>query len=138
MEVSMDSRKFVLQKAGIIALGQAICVAAMIGVFALLGQFDMTVLWGGIVGGVLATFNFLFMGIGAMIAADKAMEDNVAGGNATVRMSYILRLAVLALVLFAFAKSGICNVFALVIPLVFTRPILTVTEFFRKPGEKKL
>jgi hypothetical protein len=77
------------------------------------------------------------MGIGAMIAADKAMEDNVAGGNATVRMSYILRLAVLALVLFAFAKSGICNVFALVIPLVFTRPILTVTEFFRKPGEKK-
>lgn len=133
----MDSRKFVLQKAGIIALGQAICVAAMIGVFALLGQFDMTVLWGGIVGGVLATLNFLFMGIGAMIAADKAMEDNVAGGNATVRMSYILRLAVLALVLFAFAKSGICNVFALVIPLVFTRPILTVTEFFRKPGEKK-
>ena len=126
----MDSRKFVLQKAGIIALGQAICVAAMIGVFALLGQFDMTVLWGGIVGGVLATLNFLFMGIGAM-------EDNVAGGNATVRMSYILRLAVLALVLFAFAKSGICNVFALVIPLVFTRPILTVTEFFRKPGEKK-
>ena len=133
----MDSRKFVLQKAGVIALGQVVCVAAMIGVFALLGQFDMTVLWGGIVGGVMATLNFLFMAIGAMMAADKAMEDNVTAGTATVRMSYILRLAVLAIVLFAFAKSGICNVVALVVPLVFTRPILTITEFFRKPGEKK-
>lgn len=133
----MDSRKFVLQKAGVIALGQAVCVAAMFGVFALLGQFDMTVLWGGIVGGVMATLNFLFMAMGAMMAADKAMEDNVTAGNATVRLSYILRLVVLAVVLFAFAKSGICNVVALVLPLVFTRPILTVTEFFRKPGEKK-
>lgn len=133
----MDSRKFVLQKAGVIALGQAVCVSAMVGIFALLGQFDMTVLWGGIVGGAMATLNFFFMAMGAMMAADKAMEDNVAGGNATVRLSYILRLAVLAIVLFAFAKSGICNVFALVLPLVFTRPILTVTEFFRKPGEKK-
>jgi hypothetical protein len=137
MEVSMDSRKFVLQKAGVIALGQVVCVAAMIGVFALLGQFDMTVLWGGIVGGVMATLNFFFMAIGAMMAADKAMEENVTAGTATVRMSYILRLAVLAIVLFAFAKSGICNVVALVVPLVFTRPILTITEFFRKPGEKK-
>lgn len=134
----MDSRKFVLQKAGVIALGQAVCVAAMFGVFALLGQFDMTVLWGGIVGGVMATLNFLFMAMGAMMAADKAMEDNVTAGNATVRLSYILRLVVLAVVLFAFAKSGICNVVALVLPLVFTRPILTVTEFFRKPGEKKV
>ncbi len=134
----MDSRKFVLQKAGIIALGQAVCVAAMVGIFALLGQFDMTVLWGGIVGGVMATLNFFFMAMGAMMAADKAMEDNVTAGTATIRLSYILRLVVLAVVLFAFAKSGICNVFALVLPLVFTRPILTVTEFFRKPGEKKV
>ena len=134
----MDSRKYVLQKAGVIALGQAVCVAAMVGIFALLGQFDMTVLWGGIVGGVMATLNFFFMAMGAMIAADKAMEDNVAAGTATVRMSYILRLVVLAIVLFAFAKSGICNVLALVLPLAFTRPVLTVTEFFRKPGEKKV
>lgn len=134
----MDSRKFVLMQSLKILLGQVVCVAAMVGIFALLGQFDMTVLWGGIVGGVMATLNFFFMAMGAMMAADKAMEDNVAGGTATVRLSYILRLVVLALVLFAFAKSGICDVFALVIPLAFTRPILTVTEFFRKPGEKKV
>ena len=113
----MDSRKFILKQTSIIAIGQAVCVGAMLGSFALLGQFDRSVLLGGTVGG------------------DKAVEQNVKGGNAVVRLSYALRLILLAVVLFAFAKSGLCNIFALVLPLVFTRPILTITEFFRKPGD---
>ena len=131
----MDSRKFILKKTAIIAIGQAVCVGAMLGIFALLNQFDRTVLLGGIVGGLAATVNFFFMALSAMLAADKAVAQDVKGGNAIVRLSYTLRLGVLALVLFAFAKSGLCNVFALVLPLVFTRPILTITEFFRKPGD---
>lgn len=131
----MDSRKFILKTTAIIALGQALCVGVMLGIFALLQKFDQTVLLGGVVGGLCATVNFFFMALGAMMAADKAVEQNVKGGNAMVRMSYMLRLLVLAVILFAFAKSGLCNVFALVLPLVFTRPILTITEFFRKPGD---
>ena len=131
----MDSRKFILKTTAIIALGQALCVGVMLGIFALLQKFDQTVLLGGIVGALCATVNFFFMALGAMMAADKAVEQNVKGGNAMVRMSYMLRLLALAVILFAFAKSGLCNVFALVLPLVFTRPILTITEFFRKPGD---
>ncbi len=137
MGVSMDSRKFVLKQTGIIAVGQAVCVAAMVGIFALLGQFEMTVLWGGIVGGVLAVLNFLTMAVGAMIAADKAVEQDVKGGQATVRTSMILRLAVIAIVLIAFAKSGLCNVLAMVLPLAFTRPVLMFAEFFGKAGGSK-
>ena len=133
----MDSRKYVLKQTAIIALGQALCVGAMVGVFALLGEFDTTVLWGGIVGGVLAVLNFLFMAVGAMVAADKAAQQDVKGGQATVRTSMILRLALLAVVLIAFAKSGICNVLAMVLPLAFTRPILMFAEFFGKAGGKK-
>ena len=128
----MDMRKFVLRQTGIVALGEAIGVAGMIGIFALLGSFDMTVLLGGIVGGLVATGNFLAMAIGVNIAADKAENQNVAGGKATIKSSYILRLAVMAIVLFAFAKSGLCNVIALVVPLIFVRITLTVAEFFRK------
>lgn len=128
----MNSRKIVLKETAVVAIGQVICVGAMIGVFALLGKFDMTVLVGGIAGGLLATLNFLFMAIGAMIAADKAEQQNVKGGNATIQQSYLLRLVVLFLVMFAFAKSGLCNIFALVLPLVFVRPIITIAEFFRK------
>lgn len=133
----MDSRKLVLQETAIITIGQVLCVAAMFGIFALLGKFDQTVLWGGILGGVLAILNFFFMAIGANLAADKAEADNVKGGKAIIQGSFMLRYLLLIVVLFAGAKSGFCNVVALVLPLVFTRPILTVGEFFRKSGENK-
>ena len=133
----MDSRKFILKQTAIIALGQVLCVGAMVGVFALLGQFNMAVLLGGVVGGLLAVLNFFFMAISAMRAADKAVEQNVKGGKATMQTSMIVRLAVLAIVLIAFAKSGLCNVLAMVLPLAFTRPILMLSEFFGKAGGSK-
>ena len=60
------------------------------------------------------------------------MDQNVKGGELTLRLSYFGRMAVMAVVLFALVKSGLCNVFATGLPLVFTRPILTLREFFRK------
>ena len=133
----MDSRKYVLKQTAVIALGQALCVSAMLGIFALLSQFNSTVVLGAIVGGLLAILNFFVMAMGAMIAADKAAEQDVKGGQTTVRMSMILRLGVMAVVLIAFAKSGLCNVLAMVLPLAFTRPILMFAEFFGKAGGKK-
>ena len=128
----MESRKFVIQKSLLILAGQAVCVSAMLGIFALLGRFDRSVLLGGIFGGLIATANFFFMAVGATIAADKAENQNVKGGQATIQASYLGRLVVMAVVLFALVKSGLCDVFAVVLPLAFTRPILTITEFFRK------
>lgn len=131
----MDSRKFVLKETAIVLLGEVLCSAVMVGIFALLGKFDRTVLLGAVVGAVLATLNFFFMAIGATLAADKAENQNVKGGKAMIQSSYLIRLVVLFAVLFAFAKSGLCNVIALVVPLIFVRPVLTIAEFFRKPGE---
>ena len=132
----MDIRKFILRQTGIVALGEAIGVGAMWGVFALLNAFDSTVLLGGIVGGLVAVGNFLAMAIGVSMAADKAQQQNVTGGQATIKGSFLLRMAVLFVILFAFAKSGLCNPIALVVPLVFVRFTLTIAEFFRrKPGD---
>lgn len=131
----MDSRKFILQHTGIIALGQLVCIVVMYGIFALLGKFNVGVVIGGLVGGTLAVANFFFMALSADMAADKAVGQDVKGGKNLIRSSYSLRLVALAVILFAFAKSGICNLFALVLPLAFTRPILTISHFFRKSGE---
>ena len=128
----MESRKFIFQETAIVTIGQVICIAVMLGVYALLGQFDRSVLLGGIFGGILAVANFFFMAVGASLAADKAEKQDVKGGKATIQLSYIARLAVLAVVLFALVKSGLCNVVTAVLPLAFTRPILSVGEFFRK------
>ena len=133
----MDMRKYVLRQTGVVALGEAIGVAIVIGIFALLGKFDFTVLLGGIVGGVVAVANFFVMAICVNIAADKAEAQNVNGAQSTIKGSYALRMIGMVVILFAFAKSGLCNVIALVVPLIFTRFTLTLQEFFRrKPGEK--
>lgn len=133
----IDSRKFVLKETGIVALGQALCVGLMIGIFALLGKFDTSVWLGGIAGGILAVANFFFMAISATVASEKAVNQNVKGGQLTMRLSYIVRLAVIFVILFALVKSGVCNVITAVLPLAFTRPVLFVAEFFRKSGEIK-
>ena len=130
----MDSRKMVLTQTGIVALGQIVGIAVMVGIFALLGQFNYTVLLGAMAGGIVATGNFLFMAIGLSLAADKAQAQDAKGGKAMVKSSYAVRTLVMFVVLFACAKSGHFNVIALAVPLLFVRPTLTVAEFFGKKG----
>lgn len=133
----MDSRKIVLQETGIVALGEVIGTALMCGIFALLGRFDLSVVYGGLIGAALATGNFFFMALGTCLAADKAEGQDVKGGQALIRSSYLLRFLVLCVVLFACGKSGLFNLFSLVLPLLFVRPTITIAEFFRKPGVKQ-
>ena len=132
----MDSKKIVWQETGIVALGVLLCTTLMVGVFAMLGKYDLSVLLGGAVGAVLSVGNFFFMAVSISLAADKAEHQEVNAGKLLVRNSYLLRLLVLAVLLFACAKSGVFNPFALVLPLTFVRPTLTVAEFFRKTGDK--
>ena len=135
--IDIDSRKFVLKETAIVALGQAVCVVLMLGIFALLGKWNTAVWLGGILGGVLAVANFFFMAISATVASEKAVAQDVKGGQLTMRLSYMVRLAVIFVILFALVKSGLCHVLTAVLPLAFTRPVLFVAEFFRKSGESK-
>lgn len=129
-----ESRKIVFRETAIIAAGEAVCCAVMAGVFALLGRFDMRVLWGTLIGYLLTVGNFFLMAVGTSLAADKAQEQNVSSGKNLIRVSMGLRYIILFVLLFAFGKSGLCNVFALVLPLVFVRPVIMFSEFFRKKG----
>ena len=131
----MDSRKNVFKETAVVAIGEVICVALMLAVFAMLGKFDSTVLLGGIIGGVLTVANFFFMAVGTSLAADKAENQDVKGGQAVIKSSYMLRMIALFVLMFACVRSGLCNVIALVVPLVFVRPVLTIGEFFRKKGD---
>lgn len=131
----MDSRKFIFKETGIVAVGTVIGSLIMFGIFALLSMFDQTVLLGGIVGSTVAILNFFFMAIVADLAADKAQEQDVNRGKAMIQRSMLLRTAAMFIIFFALAKSGVCNVIALVVPLLFVRPTITIAEFFRKKGD---
>lgn len=131
----MDSRKYVLTQTGIIAIGQAVGVGVMLGVFALLNRFDYTVVLGGLMGALVATLNFFFMAVSLTLAADRAAEQDVKGGKGMVKSSYAIRTIVMFAALFACAKSGHFQVIALVVPLLLVQPTLMVAEFFRKKGD---
>lgn len=130
----MDSRKIVWKECSVVAIGVTVGAGLMLGIYALIGRFAMNVLLGGIAGAVVAIANFFFMAVMATLAADKAESGDPQSGQKLLKASYPVRLAVLAVVLYALAKSGLVDVVALVLPLVFVRPTITIAEFFRKKG----
>ena len=107
----------------------------MFAIFALLGRFDRSVVLGGLIGAVLTILNFFLMAVNANDAADKAINQDVKSGKAMLQFSYAVRLAMIFVILFACVKSSLCNAFAIVIPLLFVRPTITIAEFFRKSGD---
>lgn len=130
----MNNRKYILSQVLIILLGELVLSSLMVGVFAVLGYFDLSVVFGAAAGALIAAVNHLVLVLCVMAAAGKAEKQDVKGGQALMQMSYMGRLIGLFLVLVLCAKSGVFNLIALVIPLVFTRPILTIAEYFNKKG----
>ena len=132
----MDSRNIVFKETAIILVGELIFLPLMLLVFFLAGHFDRTVVYGGLAGAVLAVVNFFAMAMSTSVAADKAAQQDVKGGQATMQTSFILRQLLLFGALILCAKSGVMNLLALVLPVLFVRPIITIAEFFRKKGGK--
>lgn len=130
----MDSRNIVFKETAIILVGELIFLPLMLLVFFLAGHFDRTVVYGGLAGAVLAVVNFFAMAMSTSVAADKAAQQDVKGGQATMQTSFILRQLLLFGALILCAKSGVMNLLALVLPVLFVRPIITIAEFFRKKG----
>ncbi len=132
----MDNRKIVYQETSMVLTGELIGCAAMIGIFALIGQLDLTVWLGTLAGFVISGGNFFFMAMAASLAADKAENQDVAGGKSMIKGSYFLRMLLIFVLLFACVKSGFFHPLPLVLPLLFVRPIIAVGEFFRKKGDR--
>lgn len=133
----MKTLKMLLPETLSLLAGQLILSAVMVAVFAVLGYFDFSVLLGAAAGSLIATANFFFLSFFASLAADKAQAQDVAGGQKLIQLSYMGRMVGLFLVLALCAKSGFFHVVALVIPLAFTRPVLTFRELCKKKGDVK-
>ncbi len=129
------SRKEVLKQTGIIAIGQAVGTAIMIGVYLLLQKFDITVIWGALVGNILAIGNFFAMAVIATLAADRAKNQDVEGGQKLMKASYPIRLLVLAgVLLLCGLKREWFDLLALALPLAFVHLTAMLLGFFRKKG----
>jgi len=132
----VDIKKYIFRMTLILAVAELICVGIMVGLFAMLGHFHWNVIVGGSVGLVLTVGNFFFMAIGTQIAANQAQEQDVKTGKATIHFSYFGRIAVMFIVMAAFAYIGWGQPIAMVIPLLLERPILTFADYFGRKGDQ--
>ena len=82
----------------------------------------------------IAVVMVFFLAVTVTLAADKAQAGKADEAKKMMRLSPMVRLVVMAAALFIGIKAG-GNVIALVLPLVFLRPVLMVGEFFRKKGD---
>ena len=128
----MENRKYILSQSLTMLIGELLLSAVMVAVFAVLGYYETGVLLGAVVGSLVATLNHTVLIIGVLSASKKAENQDVKGGQAAIQMSYMGRLLGLFLILVLCAKSGVFNLLALVIPLLFARPLLTVSDHFNQ------
>ena len=132
MNADGSAGKTVLKETGTVLIGELVCVALMLGVYALIGKISRPVIIGALVGLALATGNFFMMAVSATNASERAVQQDVKAGRQMIRSSYMIRMAVIAVILFVLVKAGVCNAVTAILPLVFVRWILTVAELFRK------
>ena len=70
----MDSRKIVFKETAIVAVGEVLGIALMLGIYALLHRFSGRVAYSAALGGVLALLNFFPMAVGTSLAAGRGPE----------------------------------------------------------------
>lgn len=128
----MKSHNDILSQVLPLLAGELLLSAVMVAVFALLGYYETGVLLGAAVGSLIATLNHAILVLSVNAASKKAENQDVKGGQALIQMSYMGRLIGLFLILVLCAKSGIFNLIALVLPLVFSRPVLVFTDHFNQ------
>ena len=62
-------------------------------------------------------------------------DQGKTNGKLQMQSFMMTRMLAIFVILIAFAKSGLCDPLAMVIPFVMVRPTITVAEFFRKKGD---
>lgn len=89
----------------------------MLIIFAFMGYFDMTVVWGALLGAGWAVLNFFLLGI----SIQKIGDRSPAAARNGMQLSYMLRLLLTGVVVFIGIKLPIFNWIAVVVPLIFPR-----------------
>ena len=124
----------VKKETGYIALWSVVFSALMQAVFLVAGQWDLTVLWGNLLGASVGILNFLSLGITLQNAVGKE-ESRV---KAYVRVSHALRMLItIALLAAGCALPKVFNLIAMFVPLVFSRLAILIRYIPARKKEKK-
>ena len=125
----MAEQNVTLKETMKIAVGELVVLILMILVFLAVGKFDLSVVWGGLLGTAANLIYFLIICIGVNSAVH---EEDKKRQKLSLSVSYYLRLIVLGIIVAVGLKFDCFNNIAVIVPVLMTRPILTVAEILGK------
>ena len=149
----MTKQKLPLQELLAILIGEILASSVVCGVYLIIKKFTYKVLLGVLLGSTVTILNFLVLSvmtnriINRFLEArgDAELSDEEAEALAMkfqgqvqnqIKLSFIVRTAVLAATLIVAFLIEIFEVLPTVIPLLMLRPILTVFEIIKRKAQK--
>ena len=112
---------FILCFSGVLSL-------LMQSVFLLIGAWDLTVVWGNLLGLFASVGNFFFMAMTVQWSVERSPE----GGKALMRTSLTVRMFCLFLILMIGALLSCFHTIAVLIPMIFPRIAIALSPWIRK------
>lgn len=133
----MRKHQDILRQSGQLAVAVALCIAAMLAVYALAGYYTTKVLVGALIGFVLAMGNFLALCITVSNALDRAANGgSPQKAQLEIQTSSVVRPVVLVIFYILIFRAKLCDPVAAILPLLFAQVSLKLIEFFRKDPAK--
>lgn len=100
-------------------------------VFLILRQWNLTVLWGNLLGAGTAVLNFFLMGLGVQNSLKKEDKD----AKTAIRLSQLYRNLMLLAVALVGLLVSVFHSWAVIVPLFFPRIAIMFHPFFHKEAE---
>ncbi len=102
-------------------------------VFLVIGQWNLTVLWGNLLSASASILNFLLLGITVQNAVVKEEKEakSLVKASQSLRLVFLLVVAVIGA-----ALPAVFNLWAVLIPLLFTRVAVMLHPLFNRSDKK--
>lgn len=124
----------VKKETGFVALWSLIFSVLMQAVFLIAGAWNLTVLWGNLLGAGVGILNFFSLGI----ALQNAVEKEEKQARAYVRISHSLRTVLtVAFLAFGCFFPKVFNIIAMFVPLLFSRLAILIRYIPARKKEKQ-
>ena len=103
-------------------------------VFLIIGRWDLNVLLGNLLGGIIGILNFFFLGLSVQkaVSADEKKAKEIMKGSHAIRFALIIVLLAISLIF-----QNVFNVIATIISLLFATVAVYLRAIFNKDKKKQ-
>ncbi len=116
-----------------VCAGNFILGAVMVLIFAVIGRFSLSVIWGALLGNAFVSLSFFWLAV----SVSKNVEKDPENARKRVSATYTYRLLAMAAMVIVAIKLPMFNWVAAVVPLFYQRLVITVVGKLRIKEDSK-